>query len=202
VVPQILNIDDPSLKQKAYREKELKMSSRFDAKGLIEFGKALLEKSELPSDRAAVVAEILVEVDLIGHTTNGEAFSIDISTSTTTNGMTQRLYEAGQHLSGTWLVDNQGGASNDPAVLFTNPPGAILSLGGLDLCHKTFALGMLVEVLTAGLGGFGRHDKPNRWGAAVFLQITTIFDIEYPVLWARSEIIGSAGNNIPYGVMD
>jgi L-lactate dehydrogenase len=46
-----------------------------------------------------------------------------------------------------------------------------LPLGGLDSGHKGFALGLLVEALTASLGGFGRADQPDRWGASVFLQI-------------------------------
>ncbi len=44
---------------------------RYDADSLIAFAKSLLEKLDLPSERAAVVADILVEGDLIGHTTHG-----------------------------------------------------------------------------------------------------------------------------------
>ena len=106
-----------------------------------------------------------------GFPADGEPILIDISASTTTNGLTQRLYDAGQHLSYECLVDNQGRGSRDPAVLFTDPPGAILPLGGLDSGHKGFALGLLVEALTASLGGFGRSDGPDHWGAAVFMQI-------------------------------
>jgi L-lactate dehydrogenase len=69
------------------------------------------------------------------------------------------------------VTDNQGRATDDPAVLFAEPPGAILPLGELDLGHKGFALGLLVEALTASLGGFGRSDQPGRWGASVFLQM-------------------------------
>ncbi len=106
-----------------------------------------------------------------GFPTDGEPILIDISTSTTTNGLTQRLYDAGRRLPHEWLIDNQGRTSNDPAVLFSEPPGAILPLGGMESGHKGFALGLLVEALTAGLGGFGRKDGPQRWGASVFMQI-------------------------------
>jgi L-lactate dehydrogenase len=106
-----------------------------------------------------------------GFPTDGEPVLIDISTSTTTNGLTQRLYDAGRRLPHEWLIDNQGRTSNDPAVLFSEPPGAILPLGGMESGHKGFALGLLVEALTAGLGGFGRKDEPQRWGASVFMQI-------------------------------
>lgn len=106
-----------------------------------------------------------------GFPTDAEPVLIDISTSTTTNGLTQRYYEAHQHLPHEWLIDNQGCTSNDPAVLFTEPPGAILPLGTMDSGHKGFALGLLVEALTASLGGFGRWNQPQRWGASVFIQI-------------------------------
>jgi L-lactate dehydrogenase len=271
------------------------MTIRYDADSLVAFAKSLLEKLDLPSERAAVVADILVEGDLIGHTTHGlqllapylkelseggmsrtgepkvlqdrgaavtwdgdylpgpwlvthameliferiaahpvmtvvvrrshhiaclqaylkratdrglvmllissdpscgsvtpyggytpvftpnpiaagfptdgEPVLIDISTSTTTNGLTQRLYEARQRLPHEWLIDNQGRSSSDPAVLFTEPPGAILPLGGMESGHKGFALGLLVEALTASLGGFGRSDSPDRWSASIFMQI-------------------------------
>ena len=57
------------------------------------------------------------------------------------------------------------------AVVFQEPSGSILPLGGLDRGHKGFALGLLVEALTSGLCGFGRRDKPGRWGATVFLMM-------------------------------
>jgi L-lactate dehydrogenase len=48
----------------------------------------------------------------------------------------------------------------------------MLPLGGLDLGHKGFALGLIVEVLTAGLAGSGRADKPDRSGGTpVFAQL-------------------------------
>ena len=106
-----------------------------------------------------------------GLPTDGEPILMDISTSTTTNGLTQRLYDARRDLPHQWLIDNEGRTSSDPAVLFTEPPGAILPLGGMESGHKGFALGLLVEALTASLGGFGRADGPQRWGASVFIQI-------------------------------
>jgi LDH2 family malate/lactate/ureidoglycolate dehydrogenase len=39
------------------------------------------------------------------------------------------------------------------------------------LGYKGFALGLLVEALTAALGGHGRSDEPKQWGASVFLQV-------------------------------
>jgi LDH2 family malate/lactate/ureidoglycolate dehydrogenase len=96
---------------------------------------------------------------------------MDISMSTTTNAMSKRLFAAGERLPGPWLVDADGQATDNPAALFGERPGAILPLGGADLGHKGYALALLVEALTSGLAGFGRADEPKRWGASVFLQL-------------------------------
>ena len=96
---------------------------------------------------------------------------MDISTSTTTNGLTGRLKGEGRQLAEPWLLDAAGQPTRDPATLFTEPPGTILPLGGLDSGHKGFALGLLVEALTSALGGFGRADPSEGWGASVFLQV-------------------------------
>jgi L-lactate dehydrogenase len=108
-----------------------------------------------------------------GFPTDGLPVLIDISASTTTNGLVSRLNRAGkgERLPGAWLVDNQGNASDDPAVFLTDPPGAILPLGGIDLGHKGFGLALLVEALTSALAGHGRADGEKGWGASVFLQI-------------------------------
>ncbi len=108
-----------------------------------------------------------------GFPTDGDPILIDISASTTTNGLTGRMYRTDREarLPGPWLVDSDGKASNDPAVLFADRPGSILPLGGMDLGHKGFALGLIVEALTSALGGHGRADKETNWGANVFLQL-------------------------------
>ena len=91
--------------------------------------------------------------------------------STTSIGLSKRLSKQGRKLPGPWLIDPEGHPSDDPKVLFGEPPGALLPLGGMDLGYKGFALGLLVEALTSALGGHGRADEPDRWGASVFLQI-------------------------------
>ncbi|HEX6738276.1 MAG TPA: Ldh family oxidoreductase, partial [Vicinamibacteria bacterium] len=103
--------------------------------------------------------------------TDGDPVLIDVSMSTTTNAMTRRVHAEGGRLPGEWVVDADGRPSDDPAVLFGEPPGAILPLGGLDLGHKGYALALLVEALTSGLAGHGRAEAPTQWGASVFLQL-------------------------------
>lgn len=106
-----------------------------------------------------------------GIPTGGLPVSVDISTSTTTNGLTNRLHQQGGKLPAPWLIDGHGQPSNDPAVLFNEPKGTILPLGGLDSGHKGFGLSLLVEALTGGLAGHGRADPREGWGATVFVQV-------------------------------
>src|SRR5215212_8239284 len=49
------------------------MSSRHPASTLITYARTLLERAGVEPDKAQVVAEILVEGDLLGHTTHGLA---------------------------------------------------------------------------------------------------------------------------------
>lgn len=96
---------------------------------------------------------------------------IDACPSTTTNGFAARLARNGQRLPGDWLVDSSGIPTNDPTVLNSSARGAILPLGGIELGHKGFSFGVLVEALTAGLGGFGRANETKHWGAATFMLL-------------------------------
>jgi LDH2 family malate/lactate/ureidoglycolate dehydrogenase len=107
----------------------------------------------------------------VGIPTSGAPIVTDISTSATTNGLTNRLHQEGGKLPAPWLIDGQGQPSDDPAVLFKEPRGTILPLGGLDSGHKGYGLSLTVEALTGGLAGFGRADPKQGWGATVFLQI-------------------------------
>ena len=106
-----------------------------------------------------------------GIPTPGQPILMDISTSATTNGLTARSHAEQRPMPAPWLLDAAGLLTDDPSVLFTDPPGTILPLGGRDSGHKGFALGLLVEMLTGALGGFGRADPGEGWGAAVYLQL-------------------------------
>jgi LDH2 family malate/lactate/ureidoglycolate dehydrogenase len=107
----------------------------------------------------------------VGVPTDADPVLIDISSSTTTMALGNRLKAVGERFPGPWVIDNRGRATDDPAAVATEPPGAILPLGGTDLGHKGFGLGIFVEALTSALGGYGRAGRPTQWGAAVFLQL-------------------------------
>ncbi len=106
-----------------------------------------------------------------GIPTSGDPILLDISASYTTNGLTQRLFNNGEQLPHPWLQDAQGNATTDPAVLFNEPKGTLLPLGGLEAGHKGYALALLIEACTGALAGFGRADPSEGWGATVFAQV-------------------------------
>ncbi|MFO0803493.1 MAG: Ldh family oxidoreductase [Gemmataceae bacterium] len=106
----------------------------------------------------------------IGIPTAGEPILIDISASITTNGMSNRLRREGKRFPGPWARDADGRPTDDPAALFTTPPGTLLPTGGLDHGHKGYGLALMIEALTQGLGGFGRSLAPKGLGAAVFVE--------------------------------
>jgi L-lactate dehydrogenase len=106
-----------------------------------------------------------------GIPTQGEPILIDVSTSITTNGMTQRLQAEGKRFPGEWLVDADGHITDDPNVMSAQPKGALLPLGGLQSGHKGYALSLLVEALTNGLSGHGRMKPREGWGGTAFIEV-------------------------------
>ena len=109
-----------------------------------------------------------------GIPTSKDPIMIDISASTTTVGMSSRLHQAGQRGEHEWWLDSDGKPSNNPSVIFQNPPGSLQALGGLEAGHKGYGLALFIEALTSGLAGFGRADAADIWGASVSVQVTDI----------------------------
>jgi LDH2 family malate/lactate/ureidoglycolate dehydrogenase len=106
----------------------------------------------------------------VGIPTDGAPILIDMSASITTNGLSDRLRREKRPFPGPWALDVAGRPTDDPAVLFADPPGTLLPTGGTDHGHKGYGLALMIEALTQGLGGFGRADRPSGWGASVFIQ--------------------------------
>ena len=89
---------------------------KFDAAALRQFGEALLTASGLADDRARDVAEVLLEGDLLGHTTHGFALLTDYLKALKEDMMEKRgepvvvadhgaaLTWDGRYLPGPWLV--------------------------------------------------------------------------------------------------
>lgn len=90
--------------------------ARYSAHDLITFATHLLEKVDLPSERAQVMAEMLVEADLMGHSTHGLNLLGPYLQELENGGMTKTgdpaviadhgasLTWDGRYLPGPWLV--------------------------------------------------------------------------------------------------
>jgi uncharacterized oxidoreductase len=78
--------------------------------------------------------------------------SLDFSTSATAEGKVRVKKIAGEQVPEGWLLDSEGRPTTDPNLLYGNPPGSILPMGGTQ-GYKGFGLGLMVEILTGALSG-------------------------------------------------
>ena len=98
----------------------------------------------------------------------------DISMSVTARARVARARREGRPLPEACIKDNQGGITDNPEALYTDPPGSILPIGGIGHGYKGAALSILAEVMSMALGGYGRADQQSHDEAeanSVFLQI-------------------------------
>ncbi|MBT6096518.1 MAG: Ldh family oxidoreductase [Rhodospirillaceae bacterium] len=102
--------------------------------------------------------------------TTAHPILFDTATSATTNRMIERTRREGGQLPYAALVDADGNPTTDPEAVYSQPPGAILPMGGTETGHKGFAISILIEALTSGLAGWGRAEA-GAFGNNVFLQL-------------------------------
>ncbi len=110
----------------------------------------------------------------IGIPTAEEPIILDFSTSAAAEGKVRSYYQKQQPCPAGWLIDHRGQPTTDPAVLYTEPRGALLPFGGTQ-SYKGFALGLVLDMLCGGLSG-GACSSPaypiNGVGnAAVFILL-------------------------------
>lgn len=108
----------------------------------------------------------------IGVPHENEPLVLDFSTSATAEGKVRVKKIAGQQVPDGWLLDKDGCPTNDPNVLYQNPPGSILPMGGPQ-AYKGFGLGLMIEILTGALsGGVCAREVPfPKKGNCVFLML-------------------------------
>jgi uncharacterized oxidoreductase len=104
----------------------------------------------------------------IGVPTRGEPVVLDIGTSVCAEGKVRVAYNKGQPVPEGWLLDHLGQPTTDPAVLYRDPRGSILPLGGPQ-AYKGFGIGLLLDMLVGGLSGAAcsHPDAPNLSANAV-----------------------------------
>jgi len=96
----------------------------------------------------------------------------DISTAILAGGRIERRAQAGEHLDEPALKDASGRVSDDPGVLQEDPPGSVMTIGGLGHGYKGTALALMTEALTQLLGGYGRDAGwDDKEANALLLQV-------------------------------
>ena len=97
---------------------------------------------------------------------------LDMATSKVPVGKVRVALNRGNEVPGG-LLDAEGKPSQDPAVLFSEPRGALMPFGE----HKGYGLGLLCEVLAGALTGGGtiQPEHPRR-GGIVNHMLTILLD--------------------------
>jgi uncharacterized oxidoreductase len=88
----------------------------------------------------------------IGAPTPGEPLVLDFGTSVAAEGKVRVCYQKGESVPEGWLLDADGKPTTDPGVLYHDPRGTILPMGGAQ-AYKGFGLSLMLDVLCGGLSG-------------------------------------------------
>jgi (2R)-3-sulfolactate dehydrogenase (NADP+) len=80
----------------------------------------------------------------------GLGLSFDQSTTTVALGRITMAKAAGEQIPAGWALDASGAPTTDPDAALK---GSLTSIGGLDQGYKGWGLGLMVELLAAGMGG-------------------------------------------------
>jgi uncharacterized oxidoreductase len=97
---------------------------------------------------------------------------LDIGTSVCAEGKVRVAFNKGVPVPEGWLLDPQGRPTTDPGVLYREPRGTILPLGGPQ-AYKGFGIGLLLDMLVGGLSGSpcSRPELGPRTGNAVLFLL-------------------------------
>lgn len=88
----------------------------------------------------------------IGIPTRDGPLVLDISTSAVANGKLKIARLSHTSVPSGWIQDSAGNPTTDPEVMLADPPGCLLPFGG-DQAYKGFGLGLMFDILSAGLAG-------------------------------------------------
>lgn len=79
---------------------------------------------------------------------------IDMTTSMVAEGKIRVAMNQGKSLPEGWIIDSEGRPATDPLKFKSDPPGAILPLGG-PVGHKGYGLSIMMELMGGALSGQG-----------------------------------------------
>jgi uncharacterized oxidoreductase len=113
----------------------------------------------------------------LGTPTGGAPLVLDIGTSVCAEGKVRVAFNKGQRVPEGWLLDARGQPTTDPGVLYREPRGTILPLGGPQ-AYKGFGIGLLLDIFAGALSGAAcsRPDAPNLVANAIFFLV---LDVEH-----------------------
>ncbi|MCZ6635816.1 MAG: Ldh family oxidoreductase, partial [bacterium] len=104
----------------------------------------------------------------------GEPIVMDMTTTVVAEGKVRVKRNRGEETPDGWLVDAEGKPTNDPNVLYTEPLGSILPLGGSAAGHKGYGLNVVLEFLAGVLSGTGCIGKDQRLSNGVLLIVLDV----------------------------
>jgi uncharacterized oxidoreductase len=85
----------------------------------------------------------------------GDPVVIDMTTTVVAEGKVRVKRNRGEPVPDGWLLDAEGRPTNDANVLYEEPRGSILPLGGDAAGHKGYGLNIALELLGGALSGTG-----------------------------------------------
>lgn len=111
----------------------------------------------------------------VGIPTAGDPVVLDIGTSVVAEGKVRVLFNKGQRVPEGWLLDPEGRPTTDPGVLYREPRGSLLPLGGAS-AYKGFGIGLVLDMLAGGLSGApcSTPGAPNLSANAVFFLLLDV----------------------------
>ncbi|WP_369053962.1 Ldh family oxidoreductase [Burkholderia gladioli] len=112
---------------------------------------------------------------------------VDMATSAIAMNKTRVLATEGREAPPGSLIDSAGHPTNDPNVLFADPPGALLPFGA----HKGYALGIVAELLAGVLSGGGTIQPENpRRGMVTNNMFAIVLNpqVDFSASWRSHEV--------------
>lgn len=88
----------------------------------------------------------------LGVPTRTDPLILDIGMSVVAEGKVRVAFNKGQQVPEGWLLDAAGQPTTDPGVLYRDPRGSILPLGGAQ-AYKGFGIGLLLDTFAGALSG-------------------------------------------------
>lgn len=111
----------------------------------------------------------------LGVPTKEEPVVLDIGTSVCAEGKIRVSFNKGQPVPFGFLLDEHGQPTTDPGVLYREPRGSILPLGGTQ-AYKGFGIGLLLDMFVGGFSGApcSYPTAPNLSSNAAFFLVLDI----------------------------